>query len=456
VAFFPRCSSAIGGGWIDRALPPVTEPSTKVASTAASGYASLLAKIGEAFFLQVLGAGLLFLMHTLVAKVTGAAQYGIFAYAYAISSAMAVVASLGFGNSSMRFVAEYREQRDWARLRGLLTRAPQLVAAASLAGAIALVLAARVAPAADLASSLSLAALLLLPVALGFWRSLAIRGLQRVRESIVPEEVLRPGLMVAICFLLLMWGRSQPASTMIWTYFGAAMIALFLGVVWLWRWWPREAKDTPPRFETKFWIATSFPMWGAAVLQEVMMRADVLMLGWLAGMETTGLYSAAGRIAALNVFALKVVDTVVAPRIAAAHYGRRPQELRLVLKRGTVMSAAGALPLFVIMMLWPAQLLALFGAEFVQATPYLRILALGQLVSAATGPVGYALLMTGHQRAYAKVLALCTLATVAASAVAIPRYGALGAAWVTCAAVIALNLALWWEVRKALSAGKRD
>ena len=52
---------------------------------------------------------------------------------------------------------------------------------------------------------------------------------------------------------------------------------------------------------------------------------------------------------------------------------------------------------------WPGLVLAAFGAEFEGAATVVRILAVGQLVNALTGPAGYLLLLTGAQRTVAWV-----------------------------------------------------
>jgi O-antigen/teichoic acid export membrane protein len=410
----------------------------------------MLESVGEAFVLQVAAAAALLLMHSVVARVVGAEQYGIFSYALLISSFMTVVTTLGLPTGSLRYVAEYNEKRDWKRLAGLLVRSLQLVLITSLTAAAAIAALQGFVRSSALAQGFYYGAAILPLVALGFWRSAAIRGLQHIRASIVPEDILRPTLVICGCFVLAQIAPAPRAGTVIGVFIVAAIVTLAVGFWWFWKSLPRQVTSNTPRYETATWLRTSLPILSGAVLQEIISRADVFMLGLFGTMEATGLYSAAARVSLLNAFALKVVDVVVAPKMAAAFHTNRLGEMRAILKRGTLLSTLGAVPLFVPMMLWPELILGLFGDEFRKASSLLRILAFGQLITAVTGPVGYALLMTGQQRTFAKIMALSAAMNLAGNAFFVPRFGALGAALVTCLTVVFLNVSLYFGVRKKL------
>ena len=72
--------------------------------------------------------------------------------------------------------------------------------------------------------------------------------------------------------------------------------------------------------------------------------------------------------------------------------------------------------------------LLLFGKDFVQGGMALIILSLGQLINAATGPVGALLTMTGQERGAAVVLGAGATLNVLLSVILVPILGLLGAA----------------------------
>jgi O-antigen/teichoic acid export membrane protein len=70
------------------------------------------------------------------------------------------------------------------------------------------------------------------------------------------------------------------------------------------------------------------------------------------------------------------------------------------------------------------------------------ILLAGQIVNVSVGPVGYFLAMTGSHRAAFWILLVGAGLEVAVALVAIPLWGALGAAWAASLALAGWNLAM--------------
>lgn len=388
----------------------------------------------EAFVLHAAGVGLLFLMHAVFARAVGADGYGSFAYALAITAVLGVVAPLGWPTALLRFVSEYVEGGRWGLLRGALSRAYQTTFVVSVLISLILLGLSFFVPG-DAPEGLRYAALLLPLVSFVGLRRKALRAVGRLRASIVLEEVLLPVGAIALVLLL----GSVGVNGIVLAYFASALLVFVLSTLWLRRSLPEEAKAAKPEFRYGAWMAVALPMAFGGLSQVLMNRADVLVLGTLADDGAVGLYGAAARIAILNTFALTAVNAVVSPMIAAAYHGGRKRQAWGLQHRAMLFGTLGALPPCALMLFFPEVLLGAFGPGFVEAAPVLRILALGQLINAATGPVGNALLMTGHERAFAGTLAVAATVTVVGCIIAIPLYGMLGAAVVTAVSVAALN-----------------
>ena len=408
---------------------------TRSAASDRSVYSRLKRGTVEAFVLHAAGVGLLFLMHAVFARAAGEGGYGSFSYALAITAVLGVVAPLGWPTALLRFLTEYAEGKRWSLLRGVLRRAYQTTFVVS--GSISLVLMglSYLVPS-DASAGLRYAALLLPLISFVGLRRKALRALGGLRSSIVLEEVLLPVIAIAGVLFLGLAG----VSGIVLAYFSAALLVFALSNWWLRRSLPEGARAAQPEFEYRAWMTVALPMAFGGVSQMLMNRADVLVLGTLASDEVVGLYSAAARIAILNTFALSAVNAVVAPMISTAFHAGRKRQAQSLQHRAMLFGALGALPPAAVMLFFPEVLLGAFGPGFVEAAPLLRILAVGQIINAATGPVGFALLMTGRERAFAATLAVAAACTVAGLLVAIPAYGAVGAAVVTATSVAALNL----------------
>ena len=195
-------------------------------------------------------------------------------------------------------------------------------------------------------------------------------------------------------------------------------------------------------------MVVALPLVASALSQIILGRVDVLVLGAVADMKTVGLYSAAGRIAMANTFVMTAVNAIGAPLLAAAYFGRRPAEFRSVMRRTMMWSGLGAFPFFAAMLAAPGLLLRVFGKDFPEAAPLLVVLGAGQFLNALTGLVGTALSMTGHERVFAATTGAAAVVNVVGILLAVPRFGAMGAAVVTAVSVAALNGTHFWIARR--------
>jgi O-antigen/teichoic acid export membrane protein len=399
----------------------------------------------EAFVLHAVGVGLLFLMHAYLGQAIGVRGYGNLSYALTLAGMLAVIVSLGWPTALMRFIAQYQEQQSWGLLRGVIRRAYQTTFLFAVLTSLSLWGISHwnsLSP--ELATSLHFAALILPFLAFVGLRRKVLRGFQRIKSSIIPEEVVLPLLVIAGMYLFAV----STASGALLVYAAAALVAFLLGNVLLLGGMPKQRRIARPEFKTRTWMATALPMVAGGLSQSIMNRIDVIMLGAMNNMVSVGLYNAATRIAVLNTFVLGAVNTIAAPMMAAAFHGGRHRQYRMILRYAMLFATVGALPLFAIMILWPQFLLGFFGPEFSQGGSLLRVLAIGQFVNAVTGPVGFALLMTGRERAFAWTLAAAATGNVIGNWALIQIWGAVGAAISTAVCIAVLNTWQWFLASK--------
>jgi O-antigen/teichoic acid export membrane protein len=394
------------------------------------------ARLVSAFGLKTLGVGLLFGMQWVLARRLSVPQFGTFNFVLSLVSVLAVLVSAGWPSAITRFVAQYVEEREWGYLRGVVRRGYQVtLLSAAAAGLVLWALSLWTADGA-MRTGLRYGAAILVPASVLVYQRKAFTGLQRTAASIVPEEVVLPLAVIA-------WALVLPAARIagvLGGYLAVSAAVAIAAAAFLWRRLPGEARGAAPRFRTRHWTAVALPMVVGSASQLVMNRIDVLMLGSLAGMAAAGLYTAASRVAMLNIFALAAINTVTTPLLAAAYFSCDRRRFFRICNASLAGAALGALPFFLLMVLAPGWLLGLFGAQYRAAGPLLQVLALGQFVNAATGPVGFALLMAEREREFARSLLGVAVLCVLGHWLVIPRAGALGAAWVSAGAVAALNV----------------
>jgi len=149
---------------------------------------------------------------------------------------------------------------------------------------------------------------------------------------------------------------------------------------------------------TTVWVRSALSLAFLALLNLIPQHAGILMLGWMRSAEEVGLYKVAFRTASLIPFGLMAVNTVIAPTLAQLYAVGDKARLRKVMLTASAVATAFALPLVLLFTLRGSWFLGLaFGKAFAASATALAIVTGGQIVNAATGPVGLLLVMSGHE-----------------------------------------------------------
>lgn len=395
--------------------------------------------IALVFGLQVLGLAAGFITHVALARLMGdPGQYGWVAIGQNIAQILATLVAFGIPTVVMRRASQLStaaEHRAILALRRLassvLLRMTELVmlAAVILAGAAHFWQPTGSSEIREVLALALLAApfLALSRLYMGFSRVYGWFGL-----AVSPDRLWRP--LLVLMFALFQWWLWPPlvaVQVLLAFVVSSAIVALWTGFVTGRRQRARASAQPGPgtdiAFRDSLWrVSTVFAV--QSILDVVVRRSDVILLGFLVGPASAGIYFAAARIAELLALPGSAVNTVIAPRYARLwHLNDRSGLQRLV----TLSAHASFWPTFsgVLLMFWLGEwVLAWFGEEFRAGGEILTLLLLTRLVLASAGRLQALLNMAGLERitlwlqAGAAALNLLLLLTL------IPRYGAVGAA----------------------------
>lgn len=392
-------------------------------------------------------------MQMLLARWLGVREWGYYAVCWTLLNLLVLAGKVGFDTAEIRFVAAYRVQQSWSLLAGLLRFGDRVVLAASvavaaLAAGVTLALSPRLEP--GLTRTLYVSFLALPGFSLLGLRSCALQGLRRVALARVPETVLRPPLTVALVGGLLLGGWPLSATWGMACTAIAIVLCVGVGQALLSRYLPAPVKAALPEVRAREWTRVSLPLLLVSGMRLLLGQADILLVGMLIGTTEAGIYTAASRLSHLITFGQNAANGIVAPMIAELHAEGDKAKLQRLVTLSSWASTVFAFAAALVLVLGGRLLLSLFGKEFVGSWTVLAILAAGQVVNAASGPVGYLLNMTGHQDANARILAWTLGLNVALAIPAILLWGAAGASAATGLLNAVKNLWTWWEVRRRL------
>lgn len=414
--------------------------------------------------LNIVGAActkLALLVITVVLSWTlGPPAVGRFAQAYALLMVLVAVTMLPFGSGAARFVAMHRALGEVNALRGAVRLAVGgTVACAVVLGALLFAFA----PAAahlvlhdkTLLVPLRLVAAALVPAALAESALAATVGFSRMRARATIKFIAEPVLRVAGVVLLIGLGLGLLGAMV--ALVVSATVEAVLAVRSLRRYMdgiPASATyhvRTVVRFSLvsgTAWLATNGLIW-----------ADTLILGALRSSTDVGVYTVATRIVVLATFVLAPITQAFAPRITDLYHRGERERLRHAYRVVTRWTLVLSLPAFALLLSFPGELLGLFGHGYGVAVGVTLVLAVGQLVNAATGPGGMMLNMSGRPGWSLADNSAVLVLNVALNLWLIPPYGILGAAVAWSVALTLVNVARVtqvWVVLRMIPFGVRQ
>jgi O-antigen/teichoic acid export membrane protein len=411
----------------------------RVQAWLASEAASTQRMAGMAFAIRVASAAVVFLSQIALARWMGSFEFGVYVSVWTWLLLVGDTVHLGLPLAAQRFIPEYTHRNDFDTLRGFLIGSRWI--AFALATAFALLGAAMVYalrswldPQAVLPFYLACAALPFYALAVmcdGLARSYNWIGL-----ALAPHSLLRPAVLFALMALAYAAGLPLDATTTMVALAIAIWSTALLQLVVLHRRLAGAVPRGPVHYDVRRWIATSLPIIMVWSFYTLLAYGDVLVLQQFRPPEEVAHYYAAAKTLMLVGFIHFSVSAAVAHRFSAYHVaGDREQLVAYVgtAVRWTFWPSLGATLLVLALgrpMLW------LFGPNFVAGYPFMFILAVGLLARAAVGPAERLLNMLGEQRICAMVYALAFAVSVTGCFTLAPRYGGLGVAIATSAAIV--------------------
>jgi O-antigen/teichoic acid export membrane protein len=389
-----------------------------------------------------------FALSLLMTHKIDAGSFGLYSIALVTVLLAQVPATLGLDVGTVRFVALRASAGDEKGARASLQAALTVVAAVS--GALTALLYWQ-APwltdsffhkpdATDLVRlvALALPALALTRVVIG-----GLQGLGRMRYSALVNPVrVAANIVVALPVLLLGYGARGLSAAFLAASWGTLLVGIVLLV------WALPKAFVPTRgWHLRKLLRFSLPQTLTTLLLQTILWTDTVLLGRLRAAADVGIYTIVQRLLSPGQTVSTATGQMFAPRIAAEYAHGDRDTLELMLKRVTYWNVSFAIPVFAVLILIPAPLLSIFGSAYPRGATALAILAAGQLVNAATGPLGQVINMSG--RPYLTLVNNAAVAglNIVACVILIPRYGLTGAACATTASIVLVNLVKLVQVR---------
>lgn len=412
---------------------------------------TVLAASSAAFIIQGLGLGLRYTSQVLLARWLGPSEYGAYAYIFSWIQIFALLSGLGFTISLLRFIPEHQTKGEWLYLRGIIGRSRQIVLGFGVLATAVCFLMLRLLKPTDIPVWTILIGSLVIPVyGLLQMQTEIIRSLRHISAAyfipMIAQPILHLGLILV--FLRIIFALNSTFA------FAALLVSSFpLLLVQDWairRFMPQAAWGVRPEFQMVFWLSVSLPLLYIAAMAMIQDQAGILVVGSFLGSIKAGVYVAALKTAVLVSFVLIAVNTIAAPMISAAYTKQDKAELQQIVRLANLLTFIFSFAAGLCLILIGKSVLRLFGPGFEEGYNLLIVFVIGQWINASAGPVGYLVILTGHQRDALAVYTVSVAVNFSAMLLLMPTFGLIGAAIGTATSIILSNVWLSIIARRRL------
>ena len=371
----------------------------------------------------------------------GEREVGRYASCFALLSLLGLLCLAGFRAAMTRFVAMHVADEDPNRLRGTVNLGLGLTIAASAVIGLALIIGAPwladVLDDDELGTGIRLVGLTLPGATMADVALAATQGWRTQVPFTVVGRIFDPVTRLGLTALAVAAGLGVNGA--LWALVVSSWVSALLSLAALQK-RMRSVSRVPARYEVRDIFSFSVVSWMSALAATGLIWVDTLLLGAMRGQHAVGAYSVATRLVMLGVFVMAPINASFTPHVAHLIHTNHLEEASRAYGSAARWILMLSMPSFIVLVAFGEQLLGYFGSGFQNAAAVTAILALGQLVSAAAGPCGTVLNMSGrvmlNMLDNVGVLAL----NIVLNLVLIPHHGIVGAAVAWSVSLVTANI----------------
>lgn len=368
----------------------------------------------------------------LLARLLGATQYGMYNLALTALTLAAALAAFGLDTTMVRYVATFRRRGDEARLWGTIQIGLGISLGLSVLLGIGLYalahpIAVELFNEPGIVSLLQLASLVVPFLVLNTVAAAITEGFKKMQYATMARDVVQPALRLILIVALVLLGASAIGALAVYGVAVAVSGGLLLFLLHKRLFALRRPLGTAQR-ETKAILGFSLPVFLSDLMMTFRENIQVLLLGALNTVSSVGIFAVANQVNMVGSMFQSAIATASRPIIAELHdKGDWPQMARMY-QTTTKWTVSANLPIFLTLVLFPTEILSIFGKSFVTGSAALVLLACAIMINIGTGQCGLILDMTGRTGWKLTNAIIRLVLSIGSSALLIPPYGIVGAA----------------------------
>jgi O-antigen/teichoic acid export membrane protein len=184
----------------------------------------------------------------------------------------------------------------------------------------------------------------------------------------------------------------------------------------------------------------ALPFWMSGLLSKFRKNIQAVLLGTFNTVTGVGVFAIVSSINMVGRISYQSIIASVKPFLAELYAQEKLDQMGHLYQTTTRWTLMTNLPIFLLMVLYPAPLLSIFGKSFVAGASALAILAFAELANAGTGICGSIIDMTGYTKLKLVNSVIWVLLLSITNVLLIPGWGIVGAAAATLISTTIINL----------------
>ena len=321
-----------------------------------------------------------YLYSALLARWVGPEYLGIYSMANAIMLISEVLSKMGMETGVMRFVSRLDPEKDNDKISEIIASAIKMCALFSLFFMIVLISCSSYIVSNILSEkSLMVSVLIVFAISIPFNASTlvaaaATQGYKKLKYKSIVTQFINPTILL-VSMIICYWFFSAESALMF-----PMLITGIVGCIAMFQ--PLKYLSGIRRqqiIKTKFnydLLKFSYPFMFVIILQTFMHWMDILMLGYFTNASTVGLYHPAARTAGLLQALLMSFISIYAPMISQFHSEKNILKMNQTYKMVSRWLLVFSIPISIMFILFPENILSLFGKEYISSSNVLISLQL--------------------------------------------------------------------------------
>ena len=388
--------------------------------------------------IRLCGVSFTFLLTVILTRGLGISDYGHYSFLFAIITLAVLPVQIGLPDLIVREVVQSIKMQKMYILTDIFKWSNKILAINTVLVICVLILTFTYMKDYASGDNIIYFAFILIPLtAYSNTRVAFLRALEKDILAQLPEQIVRPTLFLfSILLFLVIYPGKLNIQIVYYLQIFATSVSFVLGLILLYRFWPKAMKIQRDTKERNEWWKSSVYMGLISGVLVFNNSIDIIMIGAIGTNEQVGYYRVAMSIAALVTLGLQTMNLYSLPYITKYLGLECRQKLRNIITRTTQISFMfSVLVVIIILILGSDFLTTVFGEDFKPAQDILVILIIGHLINAFFGPARAILIMSGREKLASQITLIGCGLNVILNFGLIPIYGPIGAAIATVSTI---------------------